>query len=148
MNMHLTTLPKAGEQRTMSSLEIAELTDKRHDNVMRDTRTMLVALHGEGGLLRFEDTYRNPQNGQDYPCFRLPYDETMTLITGYSIPLRAAVVRRWRELEEAKPALPNFSNPAEAARAWADEVELKRTVMATVAELASLAETTFSQAGR
>ena len=54
------------------------------------------------------------------PCFALPYDETMTLVTGYSIPLRAAVVRRWRELEEAKPSLPDFSNEVAAARAWAD----------------------------
>ncbi len=81
-----------GGQRTMSSLEIAELTDKRHDHVMRDIRVMLTELHGEGGLPRFGDTYRNPQNGQDYPCFHLPYDETMTLITGYSIPLCGKII--------------------------------------------------------
>ena len=36
------------ENLTMTSLEIAELTGKRHDNVMRDIRSMLVELHGEG----------------------------------------------------------------------------------------------------
>lgn len=89
--------------------------------MMRNARVMLVAMHGEGGLLRFQDTHRNEQNGQSYNCFRLPYDETMVLVTGYSIPLRAAVVRRWLELKEAKPAFPNFADPVIAARAWADE---------------------------
>lgn len=103
----------------MSSLEIAELTGKEHRNVMRDIRLMLTELHGEGGVLRFEQSYRNAQN-KEQPCYALPYDETMVLVTGYSIPLRAAVVRRWRELEEAKPVLPNFADPVAAARAWAD----------------------------
>ena len=31
---------------------------------MRDIRTMLVELHGEGGVLIFEHTYTNPQNNQ------------------------------------------------------------------------------------
>lgn len=30
---------------TMSSVEIAELCDKRHDHVMRDIRNMLVELN-------------------------------------------------------------------------------------------------------
>ncbi len=60
------------EVRTMTSREIAELTGKRHDNVMADIRKMLLELHGEGGLLSFQDTHRNEQNGKSYPCFNLP----------------------------------------------------------------------------
>ena len=87
------------ETLTMTSREIAELTGKRHDNVMRDTRNMLLELYGEEGVLKFEDTLTDPQNGQAYAVFNLDHEHTMTLITGYSIKLRHAVVGRWKELE-------------------------------------------------
>ena len=60
---------------TMTSREIAELTGKRHDHVMRDIRAMLTELHGDGGLPRSGDTpscqgvsnyghtHVDPQNG-------------------------------------------------------------------------------------
>lgn len=56
----------------MSSREIAELTGKRHDHMMRDIRAMLVDLNSEGGVPSFGDTHTNDQNGQFYPIFRLP----------------------------------------------------------------------------
>lgn len=87
----------------MTSIEIAELTGKRHAHVLADIRNMLEQLGKHSA--EFSAQYRD-STGRTLPCFALPYDETMVLVTGYSIPLRAAVVRRWRELEEAKPALP------------------------------------------
>lgn len=84
---------------TMSSREIAELTGKRHDNVMRDIRDMMAQLYGEGGLLKFEDTYRNEQNGQEYPIFNLPKRETLILVSGYNLVMRAKIIDRWQELE-------------------------------------------------
>ncbi|MFY9291551.1 MAG: Rha family transcriptional regulator [Methylorubrum rhodinum] len=105
---------------TMSSLEIAELTGKRHDNVMVDAHKMLTELYGAGGLLKFQDTYRHAQNGQTYNCFRLPKRECLVLVSGYSVTLRAAIVDRWAELEAkaAGPALPNFADPIAAAEAF------------------------------
>lgn len=99
----------------MSTLEIAELTKKRHADVMRDFRVQMQQLGGDDR--RFASVYLDAK-GEERACYNLPYDETMVLVTGYSIPLRAAVVKRWRELEEkeAGNALPNFQNPADAAR--------------------------------
>lgn len=93
----------------MTSLEIAELTGKRHDNVMRDIRQMLAELHGKDRVLSFEETVErpNPSGGASIksPAFRLPRREVEILVTGYSITLRAKVINRLRELESeaAKP---------------------------------------------
>lgn len=92
---------------TMTSIEIADLVGKRHDNVMRDIRAMLLELHGPGGVLRFEDTHQNQQNGQCYPCFCLPKRECLILVSGYNIKLRARIIDRWQELEaQLAPSLP------------------------------------------
>ena len=65
-------MTNGGPAATMSTREIADLTGKRHDNVLADARKMLAELHGDGGVLHFEDTHQNPQNGQSYPALRLP----------------------------------------------------------------------------
>ena len=111
----------------MSSLEIAELTGKQHRNVKRDIRKVLNELGKEmrSFLSTCPDAYGRPQE-----IFLLDHDLTMTLVSGYSVKLRHAVIVRLRELEtgEATPwheqqaeeqPLPDFTNPAEAARAWA-----------------------------
>lgn len=113
---------------TMSSIEIAQLCEKQHKHVLADIRNMLAEL----GLVTadFSAVYK-AENNQQYDCFNLPRRECDILIAGYSIKYRAAIVDRWRELE-AGVQLPNFSNPAEAARAWADEVEAKQVAIALI----------------
>ena len=91
----------------MTSLEIAELTGKRHDNVMADIKAMLEEL---GGVLSFQDTYIHPQNGQKYPCFNLPKRECLILVSGYNIKMRAAIIDRWRELETQLPEVSTNSS--------------------------------------
>ena len=71
------------EVKTMSSLEIAELTGKQHRNVMADIRKMLTELCGEGGIPCFRDTYTNSQNNQVYKCFNLPEDLYNVLLDRY-----------------------------------------------------------------
>lgn len=81
---------------TMTSLEIAELTGKRHDNILRDIKEQLGQL---GGLLKFEQTYTHPQNKQVYKMYRLPKREILILISGYSVQLRAKIIDKLEELE-------------------------------------------------
>lgn len=57
---------------------------------------MLTDLRIE--LSKFEHKYVDP-NGVERVCFVLPFDECLTLISGYNVLLRNAIVKRWRELE-------------------------------------------------
>lgn len=98
---------------TMSSREIADLVEKQHKHVMRDIKVMLDQIGmDEAG---YAQVWTNPQNGQDYPEYRLPKDLTVTLITGYRADLRYRVVKRLEELEAAPAAADPaaiFENPA------------------------------------
>lgn len=114
---------------TMSSTEIAELTGKLHKNVIRDIRDMLDALQEDGSDLSH---VREDKDGRGYTAeFHLDRELTETLLTGYSIPLRRKVIHRLHELERIVAprviaTLPDFSNPAAAARAWAEQFELQQ----------------------
>jgi anti-repressor protein len=104
----------------MDSREIAELTGKRHDNVMRDIREQLGKL--EGGLLRFEAAWTDCVTHVTYRYFKLPYRETMILVSGYSVELRARIIDRWMELERANsPKVPKTY--AEALQLAADQAK-------------------------
>ncbi|HAF5411024.1 TPA: hypothetical protein G7958_004564 [Salmonella enterica] len=115
-------LMNVSEAQTMSSREIAELTGKEHKNVLADIRKMLSEIQSAEKSADYKDS-----KGRTYKMLLLDKEETLILISGYSIKMRAAIIRRWQELElqVSKPSLPDFTNPAEAARAWASEYEQK-----------------------
>lgn len=89
------------EQPTMSSREIAELTGKQHKNVIADIRSILEQI----GELKIQPTsYLDSQNKKQ-PEYQLPKRETLILVSGYNVELRARIVDRWQELEEQKKVL-------------------------------------------
>ncbi|HEJ7969403.1 TPA: Rha family transcriptional regulator [Serratia marcescens] len=104
------TVAKARSVVTMSSREIAALTGKQHKHVLDDCRKMFEALKIQSA--EFSADYRD-ERGRKYQEFLLDQDLTMTLVMGYSIPLRHKVAKRWRELEtgEALPAKSNSGLP-------------------------------------
>lgn len=112
-------------QKTMSSREIAELTGKEHRHVRRDVKIMCDQLKIDESKLGH--TYIDSMNRNQYE-YLLDQETSLCLVAGYSAPLRMAIIKRWKELESQalKPQLPDFTNPVEAARAWANEVEAKQ----------------------
>ncbi|OWJ83101.1 hypothetical protein CDV51_16265 [Haematobacter massiliensis] len=104
----------AGQQIAMSSREIAELCEKRHDHILRDIEKMLRDIGApKFGAADFEAEYLDGQ-GKPRKEYRLPKDLTVTLITGYRADLRYKVVKRLEELEGVRSARPmlDFSDPA------------------------------------
>ena len=86
---------------TMSSREIADLTDKRHDNVMHVCR----GLRDSGVCPEIQETpWTNPQNGQTYLECLLNKRDSLVLIARLSPEFTAKVVDRWQELEAQQPA--------------------------------------------
>ena len=81
---------------TMSSLEVAKLTGKRHDHVLADIRKMLDELGIQP--TQFSGVYKDQQL-IDRPCYNLNKELTLTLISGYSTKLRNAIIKRWQDLE-------------------------------------------------
>lgn len=88
---------------------------------MRDIRVMLADLNEEGSKF---GRYYTAANGKQNPCYHLPKDLTLTLVAGYNVVLRKRIIDRWLALEAEKAkgalAIPDFFNPAAAARAWAE----------------------------
>ena len=128
---------------TMTSREIAELTGKNHADVMRDIRIMVDQLTKAEMLSCANSTTYAGKDGRQYPQYELDKDTCLTLLLGYDAVARMKVVKRWQELEAAAaPSLPNFSNPAEAARAWALEYEARQQAERTKAEIGTRREAT------
>jgi phage regulator Rha-like protein len=88
-------------KRVMDSRDIATLTKKQHSHVLRDIREMQDKVKDAsifGGI--YLDRY-----GKERPLFKLPYRETMILLSGYSVELRARVIDRWIQLEKRQQSV-------------------------------------------
>lgn len=87
----------------MSSLEIAEITGKRHDHILRDIRKMLGALGlndaPKSGVVQFVEAQYRDAKGQSRPLTVLNKELTFTLLSRYSFELSHLIVKRWLELE-------------------------------------------------
>lgn len=123
---------------TMTSLEIAEVTGRNHKDVMRSIREMEEAWIKVNGrkfaLVEYKDA-----KGEMRPCYSLSKTECLYIATKFNDEARAKLVLRWEELEnqvrKSEIVMPNFSNPADAARAWADQYERNLALEANNKEL-------------
>ena len=128
--MNIQSLQINNNQR-MSSREMAALCDKQHDNTLRLIRSLI-----ERGLLKntTPHNYIHEQNGQQYIEFLSDQRDSLVIVARLSPEFTAAVIDRWQALEananSPAIALPDFTNPVTAARAWADELEAKQVVQA------------------
>jgi hypothetical protein len=89
----------------MTSLEIAELTGKKHFDVLRAIRKMEPAWEKVQGskFTCLQKTYDLPNGGKKLmPYFLLTKTECLYIATKFNDEARAKLVLRWEELEKAE----------------------------------------------
>ncbi len=91
----------------MTSLQIAEITGRRHTDVMRAIRNMEPACEKVSerkfALAEYQD-----EQGKPRPCYSLNKEECLYIATKFNDEARAKLIKRWKELEEQhqKPSVP------------------------------------------
>lgn len=100
----------------MSSREIADLLECRHDNVKRTIERL-----ADRGVIELPPLVEIRTATNPGTAYLIGKRDSYVIVAQLSPEFTARLVDRWQELEEAAagPKLPNFDNPAEAARAWA-----------------------------
>jgi Phage regulatory protein Rha (Phage_pRha) len=109
---------------TMSSLEIAKLTGKAHKEVLRDIRNILAQAGIDAA--QFCAALPYGKNGNVRDVFHLPRLECDLVISGYSVPYRLAIIKRWHDLEakQQPKALPSQLSTVEDRRPLVAAVNL------------------------
>lgn len=117
---------------TMSSREIAELTGSTHDNVLKTVRALVAK-----GVVSSNDTpYIHPQNGQIYREFLLSQRDTLVVVSGYSVELRARIIDRWQDLEARADQFQIPATYAEALQAAADQAKENQSLRLVILDQA------------
>ena len=89
----------------MTSLEIAQVTGKPHNDVLKAVRKMEPAwMKVNGGNFSLVD-YKDSK-GELRPCYTLTKTECLYVATKFNDAARARLVLRWEELEHARLTQP------------------------------------------
>ena len=89
---------------TITSLEIAELTGKKHKDLMKAIRNMEPAwekVHGRKFALMFREVKIGNGAVRRDPCYQLTKTECLYIATKFNDEARAKLVLRWEEQEMA-----------------------------------------------
>ena len=89
------------EELRMSSLDIAELCGKPHNDILKAIRKMELAWvkinGGKFSLVEYKDS-----KGELRPCYSLSKTECLYIATKFKDDMRAKLVLRWEELERER----------------------------------------------
>lgn len=126
-----TTNELISTQKGMTSLEIAEITRKRHDAILRDIRNLLKQGVSHHNFV--ETFYKQPQPRGGYkelPCFSLTPKGCLILASGYDALLRERIINRLEELDKGSAKVPqSFSEALMLAANQAKQIEEQQKVI-------------------
>ena len=121
---------------TMTSLEIAEVTGKQHQHIMRDIRAILSqgVDASNFGLTSYTD-----KSNRQSPCYELTKKGCLILASGYDALLREKIINRWEELETKERAggfvVPQtFSQALMLAAKQQEQIEEQKAALAQQGE--------------
>ncbi len=107
---------------TMTHLQFAQITGKRNDNVKRTMETL-----EKQSIITFTQNEEKVTGGRPTTVYRVNERDSYIVMAQLDPKFTAQLVDEWRALKEEKEKgvlkLPDFNNPAEAARAWAEQYE-------------------------
>ena len=101
----MTQVVNINKVQTITSLEIAELTGKKHKDLMKAIRNMEPAwekVHGRKFALMFREVKIGNGAVRRDPCYQLTKTECLYIATKFNDEARAKLVLRWEELEMAE----------------------------------------------
>ena len=114
----------------VSSREVADNFGKEHGKILRSIGE-IIKESGEPKVacqMFYESTYEN--RGKQYPMYLMNRDGFSLLVMGFNgkeaLQWKLKYIAAFNAMEKSlrsTPSLPNFANPVEAARAWADAEE-------------------------
>ncbi|HSH52327.1 MAG TPA: phage regulatory protein/antirepressor Ant [Bacteroidales bacterium] len=116
-------------EQTMSTREIAALTGKKHQHVLRDVDILNDNYIKLGMSKVGQGYYTHPNTGnQQHREYLLTKIQTFDLMTGYNTELRIRVNRRWAELEAKQHQIPQtYSEALMLAAKQAEKLELQQS---------------------
>lgn len=120
---------------TMSSREIATLTGVAHGEVKR----LIKSLETAQCLSQPLTVNIDERNGKEHQELCLNKRDSLLAVARLSPGFTAAVLDRW-QAREAQANIPDFTNPAAAARAWAEQYEKRQRAEQALAQSAPKAE--------
>lgn len=135
MNIEITLKEINGKDiPAVTSLQVTEAFGKEHKNVLADIRNTLSKCSESFTALNFQLSEYTDPTGRKLPMYLLSKDGLMMVTMGYTTPgamkIKEAYINRFNEMEErlrnSIPGLPDFNNPALAARAWAEQYERRQ----------------------
>lgn len=128
-----TTPTVSGQSPTMTSLQIAEVSGKRHAHVLEAIRKMENAWEKVNGT-KFRLVEYRDSKGENRPMYELTKTECLYIATKFNDEARAKLVLRWEQLENQtkQSAIQLPTNYIDALKALVASEEQKERLQLTV----------------
>ena len=123
------------DQIVTDSRSVAEHFGKRHNDVTEVIRKLLAT---EKSVTKMFHESKFEYRGQEFPMYLMNRDGFSLLVMGFTgakaLEWKLKYIEAFNEMEKQLVnkntlALPDFTNPVEAARAWANEYEAKQKAL-------------------